>query len=75
MASTKSQTSSKSKSRNSRQGQNCAVINPYALAELIAGRKILWKELPDAPRLLEQLLATPYEELFDPKYLLDYAIQ
>jgi calpain family cysteine protease len=50
------------------QGQNCAVINPFALAELIAGRKIPWKDLPDVPRVLEQLLATPYEELFDPKY-------
>lgn len=50
------------------QGQNCAVINPFALAELIAGKKIPWKELPDVPQVLEQLLATPYEELFDPKY-------
>jgi hypothetical protein len=50
------------------QGQNCAVINPFALAELIAGQKIPWKDLPDVPRVLEQLLATPYEELFDPKY-------
>src|SRR5215510_8846030 len=48
--------------------QNCAVINPFALAELIAGQKIPWKDLPDVPRVLEQLLATPYEELFDPKY-------
>ena len=50
------------------QGQNCAVINPYALAELVAGEKIAWREIPDVPRLLEQLLATPYEELFDPKF-------
>jgi hypothetical protein len=50
------------------QGQNCAVINPFALAELIAGQKIPWKQLPDVPRVLEDLLATPYEELFDPKY-------
>lgn len=28
-------------------GQNSAVINPYALAELVAGRKIPWKEIPD----------------------------
>jgi len=68
MASTKPKTLTKSKSRNAKQGQNSAVINPYALAELIAGRKISWKELSDAPRVLEQLLATPYEELFDPKY-------
>lgn len=49
-------------------GQNNAVINPYALAELIVGHKINWKELPDAPRVLEDILQTPYEELFDPKY-------
>jgi hypothetical protein len=61
----------KSKAKNSTdqaQGQNCAVINPYALAELVAGEKILWQEVPDVPRLLEQLLATPYDELFDPKF-------
>lgn len=50
------------------QGQNCAVINPFALAELIAGKKIPWNDLPNVPQVLEQLLATPYEELFDPKY-------
>lgn len=48
--------------------QNSAVINPYALAELVAGRKIPWKEIPDTPRVLEDILQTPYEELFDPKY-------
>jgi hypothetical protein len=68
MAATKPKTVTKSNSRSPAQGQNSAVINPYALAELIAGRRISWKELPDAPRVLEQLLATPYEELFDPKY-------
>ena len=50
------------------QGQNCAVINPYALADLISGQPIPWKEIPDPQRVLEQILATPYEELFDPKY-------
>jgi hypothetical protein len=49
-------------------GQNCAVINPFALADLISGQRIPWKKLPDANRALEQILATPYEELFDPKY-------
>jgi hypothetical protein len=48
--------------------QNSAVINPYALAELVTGRKIAWKEIPDVPRVLETILQTPYEELFDPKY-------
>jgi hypothetical protein len=45
-----------------------AVINPYALAELISGRRIAWSRLPNVPRLLEDILQTPYEELFDPKY-------
>ncbi len=48
--------------------QNNGVINPYALAEVIADRKIPWKELPDAPRVLEDILQTPYEELFDPAF-------
>src|SRR6185369_2298006 len=48
--------------------QNNGVINPYALAEVIADRKIPWKDLPDAPRVLEEILQTPYEELFDPAF-------
>ncbi|MDX1412022.1 MAG: C2 family cysteine protease [Nitrospirales bacterium] len=48
--------------------QNTAVINPYALAELVAGRRIAWKEITNAPKLLEEILQTPYEELFDPKF-------
>ena len=48
--------------------QNSAVINPYALAELVAGRRIPWKTLPDPPRVIEDILQTPYQELFDPKY-------
>ena len=48
--------------------QRSAVINPYALAELVAGRRIPWKELDDARGMLEELLQTPYEELFDPKF-------
>jgi hypothetical protein len=44
------------------------VINPYALAELISGRRIAWSRVEDAPRLLETILQTPYEELFDPKF-------
>jgi hypothetical protein len=45
-----------------------AVINPYALAEVVSGRRIKWKAVKDAPKLLETILQTPYEELFDPKY-------
>jgi hypothetical protein len=48
--------------------QRSAVINPYALAELVAGRRILWKQVDDVPRLLEEILQAPYEELFDPRY-------
>jgi len=48
--------------------QRSAVINPYALAELVAGRRIPWKSITDARGMLEELLQTPYEELFDPKY-------
>jgi hypothetical protein len=47
--------------------QSCGVINPYALAEVVAGRRIDWKQA-DAPRLLEDLLQTPYDELFDPVF-------
>jgi hypothetical protein len=47
---------------------NSAVINPYALAEVVSGRRIKWEEVKDPPRLLEAILQTPYSELFDPKY-------
>ena len=50
------------------QGQNCAVINPYALADLVSGQRIPWDKISDPHSALEQVLATPYEELFDPKY-------
>lgn len=45
----------------------CA-INPYALAEVVSGRRIDWKQVDDKPALLEQILGTPYEELFDPQF-------
>lgn len=51
---------------NTKAAQNSAVINPYALAEVIAARRIPWNEIADVPRLLEDILQTPYEELFDP---------
>jgi len=41
---------------NLQAAQNSAVINPYALAELIAGRKIAWREIADAPCVLEDIL-------------------
>jgi hypothetical protein len=51
---------------NEEAARNSAVINPYALAELVAGRRIPWKRLSDAPQVLADILQTPYEELFDP---------
>ena len=45
----------------------CA-INPYALAEVVAGRRIDWKRVDNAPKLLEQILGMPYHELFDPQF-------
>ena len=60
---------SKAKNNDSQSfSQNNAVINPYALAELVSGRRINWKEVSDKRKLLEELLQTPYEELFDPIY-------
>jgi hypothetical protein len=47
---------------------SAGVINPYALAELIAGRKINWKQIAEPKRMLEELLQTPYHELFDPRH-------
>lgn len=44
------------------------VINPYALVEHIEGRKIDWNRIDNVPALLEDVLATPYHELFDPAY-------
>ena len=48
--------------------QQNGVINPYALAEYASGRKIDWKSVSNVPQLLENILQTPYQELFDPKY-------
>jgi hypothetical protein len=42
--------------------------NPYALAEAIAGGPIDWSAIPDPRAVLEDLLRTPYEQLFDPKF-------
>ena len=36
--------------------QNNGVINPYALAEYISGRKIAWEKLDSAPQVLESIL-------------------
>ncbi|MGD9696081.1 MAG: C2 family cysteine protease [Thermoleophilia bacterium] len=47
-------------------GRCRAVISPYALAELVAGRRIDWRRVGDVPGTLEDILQTPYGELFDP---------
>ncbi|RSZ62403.1 hypothetical protein EAH68_09705 [Corynebacterium hylobatis] len=49
-------------------GDPAGVVNPFALAELINGSKIDWEAVEKPEALLEQLLETPYTELFDPKY-------
>ncbi|HEX7277221.1 MAG TPA: C2 family cysteine protease [Acidimicrobiales bacterium] len=45
-----------------------AARNPYALAEAILGRPVDWSEITDRRAFLEEVLQTPYEELFDPKH-------
>jgi len=48
--------------------EEIGITNPYALAETIAGRRIRWETVKQPERLLEEILQTPYMELFDPKY-------
>lgn len=47
--------------------ENVGVSNPYALAEVILGKKVNWARV-DSAKLLEQTLGMPYEKLFDPKF-------
>ncbi len=47
--------------------RNVGAANPRTLAELRAGRPIDWSA-EDAKKTLSQLLDTPYEHLFDPKF-------
>lgn len=42
--------------------------NPYSLVEGVLGRPVDWSEVADRPALLEEVLQTPYEQLFDPKF-------
>lgn len=42
------------------------VPNPYALAELLTGRRIDWANVADRHALLEDIFQTPYRDLFDP---------
>jgi hypothetical protein len=48
--------------------ENVGIINPYALAEVMMGRKINWKRITSPEKFLEKTLGVPYEELFDPKF-------
>lgn len=41
--------------------------NPYALAELILGKKIDWESIENEKELLEKTFNMSYEKLFDPK--------
>jgi hypothetical protein len=43
------------------------VINPYALAELIQGKRIRWSRLPDAEAVMARALGLEHGELFDPQ--------
>ena len=42
--------------------------NPYALVEGVLGHPVDWDDVTDRPALLEEVLQTPYEQLFDPKF-------
>ncbi len=45
---------------------NVGVINPYALAEVVQGKKIDWEHVANPAELLEKTLNVSYENLFDP---------
>lgn len=47
---------------------NFGVLNPYALAEQMLGKKINWKQIENVPNFFEKIFQTPYQELFDPKF-------
>ena len=46
------------------------VRNPYALAELVSGKKIDWAAMSslEVRQTLEKTLGTPYEKLFSPEH-------
>ncbi|REL33845.1 hypothetical protein DYD21_10600 [Rhodohalobacter sp. SW132] len=47
---------------------NTGIVNPFALAELITSKKINWDKVENPKAILETVLQTPYQELFDPKF-------
>ncbi len=42
------------------------VANPYALTEVVLGRKVNWKRMTDPQKFVEKTLKTKYEDLLDP---------
>lgn len=42
--------------------------NPRALAEIVLGRPIDWSRIDNPRQLVEDVLQTPYEQLFDPTF-------
>src|SRR5262245_26349295 len=40
--------------------------NPYALAELVLGRRVKWESVTDPITVLEATLGAPRQKLFDP---------
>ena len=46
--------------------EDTGVTSPYALAEVLAGRRIEWRRVRDRPRLLETIFGRPYEDILDP---------
>ncbi|CZR66874.1 uncharacterized protein PAC_16775 [Phialocephala subalpina] len=46
---------------------NIGAINPYALAEVVLGKKLDWSD-PKTANLVSDALETNYNELFDPKF-------
>jgi hypothetical protein len=48
--------------------EHIGVVNPYALTEVLTGKRINWKGVAEPNKLLEQALGRSYEELFDPSH-------
>jgi Calpain family cysteine protease len=48
--------------------EHIGVANPFALAEVMTGKRIKWQGVAEPTQLLEQALGRPYDELFDPKF-------
>jgi hypothetical protein len=44
------------------------VINPYALVEVLLGRKVDWPHVADRKLFIQTVLDFPYEKLFDPQH-------